>query len=255
MKSYYFISDTHFGSPLYKEENRKLIWKNFLLSLENTDSELFLLGDIFDFWIEYKRAVRSDYFDILFSIKRLINSGVKVTLIRGNHDFIRGSFLEKTIGISVFNNEHIIITDNSINVTLIHGDNLKKGLKTSIRNHIIKSNFNQLLYKFVHPDIGIPFAEFISSISRKRYRKKASKNSTKYRNLAFKLLEYNNSNALIMGHTHKQELTTIDNRVYGNSGSWLKEPHAIKISGNQFSLHTINSNGILMTPESTAVLK
>ena len=102
-KKAYFAGDFHFGIPNDEESTRrekKVI--EWLESIENHAQELFLLGDIFDFWFEYKHVVPKNYFNFLSKISRMIDNGINVHFFKGNHDMWTIDYFEK-IGLKVYN--------------------------------------------------------------------------------------------------------------------------------------------------------
>ena len=99
----YFLGDFHFGSPNHIEsKKRELKILCFLNSIESNLKELFLLGDIFDFWFEYKEVVPKGFTRFLGKITELSDKGVNIHLILGNHDMWVLDYFQKELGINVY---------------------------------------------------------------------------------------------------------------------------------------------------------
>jgi UDP-2,3-diacylglucosamine hydrolase len=138
--------------------------------LERLDSErvstLYVLGDLFDFWIEYNSAVLSQHFRVLAELARTVQRGIEVHFIVGNHDFWAGDFLRNTIGMKVHDGPIEIEFDGQ-RVYLCHGDGLNpydRGyhlLKTLVRSRIIT-----WIARRVHPDTVTWLARWFSRMSR-----------------------------------------------------------------------------------------
>ncbi|NMB80348.1 MAG: UDP-2,3-diacylglucosamine diphosphatase, partial [Ignavibacteria bacterium] len=98
-KTYFFISDIHLGlesKETEKEKEQKLI--SFLHYAKNNCNELFIVGDLFDYWFEYKRVVQKGFFKTLAALTELSESGIKLHYFIGNHDFLHRDFFEKEVG-------------------------------------------------------------------------------------------------------------------------------------------------------------
>jgi UDP-2,3-diacylglucosamine hydrolase len=246
MKTTYFISDTHFGSTIYDDTKRIDLWKKFLSSIEGSNSELYLLGDIFDFWIEYGDKVREIYKPILISLKKLVDSGVEVTFVRGNHDFMRGNYLSDKIGLRIIDKELVLNIQNSFKVTAQHGDQIKRTLFSSIRNFLIRSPKIQKIYSLLPPFLGVPIAQGLSDLSKKKSSHCSKECNSDYKNELLGKANSIKKNVYIMGHTHEKELSKSGNDIYANCGSWLIENSLVKIDDGTISLiELIHSKSIL----------
>jgi UDP-2,3-diacylglucosamine hydrolase len=98
----YFASDFHLGlykQEVHKQEQKIIDFLNYAVS--NGAKQIFLVGDIFDFWFEYKRAVPKGYFRLFYTFHQIVNSGIKITLFKGNHDMWMFDYLEKECGVEV----------------------------------------------------------------------------------------------------------------------------------------------------------
>lgn len=219
----YFISDAHLGSTAPDAEEREARVIAFLESIAHKARHLFIVGDFFDFWIEYTHAIRPDYFHVLYELKRLNKQGVEIHYLAGNHDFALGSFLTETIGISVHPTGCQSIRLQGKNIYISHGDGLMPSdhgyriLKKILRNPLC-----QKIYKMLHPNWGIPLAEVFSRTSRDQisFRSRESERNA-YRQVAKNMLE-SGPDIVIFGHTHYPEMCSWNGKIYCNTGDWIQ---------------------------------
>ncbi len=236
----YFISDAHFGIPVEGGENREKHFNDFLQKAPQDLTDLFIIGDLFDFWIEYRYVIRSDYFPVLFTLKKLIDRGVNVHYLAGNHDFALGPFLKENIGVNIYHNS-LEVQIQGKKVYLFHGDGLiKRDVGYRVLKKILRNPFNQRLYKLMHPDWGVTIGSFFSGSSRKYLRKFLSQSIIhEYREHARKYLEAGND-LVVFAHTHHGELCRFDSGIYLNTGSWLINYNYASMIDGEVALHQYN---------------
>ena len=124
MKSAFFVSDLHLGS-LYKnaKPDRNVAFEAFLRSLTGRASHLFLLGDVFEFWMEHRYYIPKDHFGVLSALLELRRSGVEIHYVCGNHDFNLGTFFRDQIGAEIHDGSfHMELQGKRL--LLLHGDGL-----------------------------------------------------------------------------------------------------------------------------------
>lgn len=98
-ESYLFISDVHLGLKSKEIENKKeRVLVKFLEYAKDEAKELFIVGDLFDYWFEYKRVYQKGFFRTLTALQDITEAGVKIHYFIGNHDFMHKDFFEKEIG-------------------------------------------------------------------------------------------------------------------------------------------------------------
>lgn len=161
MKNIYFLSDAHLGSRAIthsRTHERRLV--NFLDKIKNKAEAVYLLGDMFDFWFEYKQVVPKGYTRFLGKISELTDMGVEVHYFIGNHDQWVGDYLEKECGV-ILHTEECVCELHGKTFFLAHGDGLDyrdKNWKTQLLFGFFKSNtLRGLTRKLIHPD---PFFNF-----------------------------------------------------------------------------------------------
>lgn len=237
--THYFISDAHFGSGFGDEHSRAKLFEQFCDSIIGTSCSLTIVGDFFDFWIEHKVSIRSDYFKVAASLHNLTRSGIPVTIIRGNHDFMSYRFLEESLGITVQSGHcQFPLFDHIVHIC--HGDDLRGDWKYRLLHSFLKNPIAQRLYCSLHPTLGIGFAESLSRLSRKNSSKSgrylSDERQSWYLQKASAILAETGSEIFIMGHTHRAIVTNIPNGIYANCGAWLDSPTLIAITHEKIAL-------------------
>jgi len=222
MKKVCFISDAHFGIDLPGFNDRETRFFNLLKKEADSLSDIYIVGDLFDFWIEYRHAIRPDYFAVLHHLKQLVDRGIRIHYLAGNHDFALGAFLENTMGFRLYP-ESLTTEIQGNKVFLYHGDGLIKiDVGYRILKKLLRNPFNQRMYKLLHPNIGVPLGSFVSGSSRKYLnRPLAAHLRDEYRECAKKRLEEGHD-IVIYGHIHLPEYISYPAGTYCNIGAWLK---------------------------------
>ena len=162
-KKVYFASDQHLGAPdEVSSRKREKIFVDFLDQIQNDVQVLFLLGDLFDFWHEYKTVVPKGFVRILGKLAELSDSGVVIYFFTGNHDLWMRDYLQKELSITVFTEEqNFIINDKSFFIA--HGDGLGPGDHGYKRMKKLFTNpFARWFFRWLHPDIGVALGNYLS---------------------------------------------------------------------------------------------
>jgi len=163
----YFLSDFHLGAPDYKGSlirEKKIL--RFLDFIEDKVAELFILGDMFDFWYEYKQVVPKNYVRLLGKLASMADRGVPIHFFVGNHDMWMKDYFEKELGIRVYFQEQSF-TANNKRFYIAHGDGLGPGDKGyKFLKKIFRSPLCNWLFGKLHPDWGISLANYFSRKSR-----------------------------------------------------------------------------------------
>lgn len=168
---YYFASDIHLGLDATSgSHQRERLLVNWLEEVSADAKAIFLVGDIFDFWYEYRRVVPKGFTRLLGKLSELTDSGVEIHFFPGNHDMWAYDYLTKECGIAV---HHYSTTTTLYGKTIYitHGDDVsarRSGLFTRMMNAIFRSNTARWLFShFVHPDFAMRFGQVWSSGNRK----------------------------------------------------------------------------------------
>lgn len=169
---YYFVSDVHLGagSPAAARE----VERRFLAWLDEVSDDadaVFILGDLFDFWFEYKRVIPKGFTRVLGRLATLTDRGVRVVFLPGNHDMWIGDYFSKECGMEIYTSPQVMQIGGK-RVFLAHGDNLKIDHLPLLRflNAIFRSQTLRFLFSwFVHPDWAMRFGQWWSGKSRKSH--------------------------------------------------------------------------------------
>jgi UDP-2,3-diacylglucosamine hydrolase len=155
-KNIYFASDFHLGLPAgsdpLEREKRIVKWLN---AITPEAAEIYLLGDIFDFWWEYKLVVPKGFTRFLGTISKITDSGIPVHFFTGNHDMWIGNYLVEECGVIIHKSPHFVTFNDKI-FYLAHGEGLgTKDVLYKILLSIFRNRPLQVLYSAIHPTIGV----------------------------------------------------------------------------------------------------
>jgi len=220
--AYYFISDLHLGFGSKDEENLKeTVLIKFLDEIKSDAKELFIVGDLFDFWIEYKHVVPKGFYRLFSKISELIENNIALTYLAGNHDFWRGNYFKTELGIKI-HNSFIAREINNKKFFIHHGDGLVyKDYGYKILKKILRNRVAQFLYSLIHPDIGIWLAKSSSSTSREYTSKKDYSKGDGLKDFAIQKLN-EGYDYVVMGHRHFPHTYKDASKSYINLGDWYK---------------------------------
>lgn len=234
MKPVFFISDAHLGSRMNKKpdprETRLLKWFE---TFGAKADEIFIVGDLFDFWFEYRSVIPERYFSVLCALKTLRERNIPIHFISGNHDFGIGRFFSENLGIHV-HHDPLDIKLQGKRYYISHGDGLaRKDRGYRILKRILRSPVNIALYRLFHPDLGIGMADFFSRLSRDHREIKDS--NEEYR--AFARNRFREGfDGVVMAHTHMPDELHENSCSYINTGDWMKHFTYGKLEGGRLTL-------------------
>jgi len=163
----FFLSDAHLGAePRDRETARERRLHEFLTSLRGRASALYIVGDLFDFWFEYRTAIPRRHFDTLAVLRSLREAGTEITYLTGNHDFYLGPFIASELGVRTSSGP-VSLGLQQHRIWIHHGDGLVGGdLGYRVLKRVLRHPLSVALYRWVHPDLGIPLAHWASRRSR-----------------------------------------------------------------------------------------
>lgn len=163
---YYFVSDVHLGLDYMNPAAREAKFAEFLNTLPSSTKAVYLLGDIFDFWYEYKHVVPKGYTRTLGALASLVDRGVEVYFFNGNHDIWTYSFLQDEVGVKILQQPHVSEIEGKI-FCLGHGDGLGNGdFGYKFLNSIFKCRLLQILFSSLHPRWAFGFGTWWSKHNR-----------------------------------------------------------------------------------------
>jgi len=202
----YFASDLHLGTPDYfSSREREKIFVSWLDFIKCDATELYLLGDIFDFWFEYKSVIPKGYSRLLGKLAELSDAGIKIHIFKGNHDLWMRDYFTKEFNAEIYS-QPIVKSYNGKTFYLAHGDGLGPGdIAYKMIKRIFSGRFNRFLFNWIHPDIGALMAHYFSDSSRKKHLFNSDKFVIENEAMAIhslKILEKQHIDYFIFGHRH-----------------------------------------------------
>lgn len=243
-KKIFFASDFHLGAPNEEKsaerEKRIVRW---LDSIKDEASEIYLLGDVFDFWFEYKRAIPKGFVRLQGKLAELSDSGIKIHWFIGNHDMWIFDYIPKELGVELHRKE-ITREYNGKKFMIGHGDGLGPGdrgykfIKAVFRNKVC-----QWLFARLHPNFGIGIANYFS---RKSRASTGQSDATFYGEEKEMLIQFCKSTLekehfdfFIFGHRHLViEHQLGENAWYFNLGDWIQYNTYGVFDGEKFEILT-----------------
>ncbi len=223
-KVYFFISDIHLGlkDKEHEKQKERLLVKFLYFAKDNCD-ELFIVGDLFDYWFEYKKVYQKGFFRTLTALQDLTESGIKVHYFIGNHDFMHSTFFRDEIGVALYEDSFITELNNK-KFFIAHGDGLvQNDYGYLILKKILRNKTLQKMYSWLHPDIGILLASNTSKTSREYTSKKDYGEKDGLFETAKKKIDQG-FDYVIFGHLHQRMFKQYKDGYYINLGSWLDNP-------------------------------
>ena len=233
----YFASDFHLGSPNLEESHKRenLIIK-WLTEIEKDAKAIYLVGDIFDFWFEYKTVVPKGFVRLLAKIANITDNGTPVHLFVGNHDLWMKNYLTTEIGVTI-HHRNIIIEEGNKKLFIGHGDGLGDGdYFYKLLRKFFTSKVCQWGFARLHPNFALTLAHAWSRSSRKSGEEANFISNEKEILFGYcqKQQKLNPVDYYVFGHRHLPlELKLDDKAKYVNTGDWLQHnTYAVLESGN-----------------------
>ncbi|MCB0458759.1 MAG: UDP-2,3-diacylglucosamine diphosphatase [Flavobacteriaceae bacterium] len=246
-KKIYFASDQHFGIPNYdKSLEREKKFVHWLDTIKKDAEVLFLLGDLFDFWFEYKRVVPKGFVRVLGKLSELRDAGIPVYFFVGNHDLWMHGYFEQELNIPVYHTPKEF-TLNGKEFLIGHGDGLGPGDKGYKRMKKVFTNpFCKWLFKWLHPDIGVKLAQYLSTknklISGEEDVKFLGEENEWLVQYAKKKLETKHYDYFVFGHRHlPMEIEVSNASKYINLGDWITHFTYAVFDGKELELKSLNT--------------
>jgi UDP-2,3-diacylglucosamine hydrolase len=244
-KKVYFASDFHLGAPVgikTKLREKKIV--NWLDKIKADAQEIFLVGDIFDFWFEYKYTIPKGFIRLQGKLAELVDSGMKISFFTGNHDMWMFQYFEEELGVKIFRNP-IELSINSQTIYLGHGDGLGPGdFKYKFLKKIFSNKICQWLFARLHPN----FSFYIANSWSKSSRAQNADSDEKFLGEKEWLLNYckdilaeKKYDYFIFGHRHLAlDIPLENNSRYINLGEWFNICSYAYHDGNNVHLTNFN---------------
>jgi UDP-2,3-diacylglucosamine hydrolase len=240
-KKVYFASDFHLGVPTYEkslEREKKIVaWLNHI---EPTALEIFLVGDVFDFWFEYKHAIPKGFVRLQGKIAELTDKGIPVHVFTGNHDMWIFDYLPKELGFTL-HRKPVVREFFGKKVFVGHGDGLGPGDKGyKLLKKVFENKFCQWCFARLHPNFGLGLANFSSRTSRAKTGDNDEVFNGKENEWLYlfcnEYLEKEHIDLFVFGHRHLPLNIELDNNSrYINLGDWLRYFTYLEFDGSDYS--------------------
>ena len=241
-KKIYLSSDNHLGAPT-KEESfpREKKFVKWLDEIKEDAAAIFLLGDLFDFWFEYKTVVPKGFVRTLGKLAEISDSGIPIYFFVGNHDLWMNDYFEKELNIPTFHDSKEFIFNNKT-FLIGHGDGkgpYDKGYKRMKK--VFTNRFSKWIYRWLHPDIGMRLAQYLSVknklISGNEDKNFLGDNKEWLAAYAKRKLESKHYDYFVFGHRHlPMEIKVGDNSTYFNLGDWINHYTFGVFDGENFEI-------------------
>lgn len=241
-KKIYFLSDFHLGAPNYQnslQREKKIV--AFLNAIENTAQEIFIVGDMFDFWYEYKNVVPKGFTRLLGKLAQLTDAGIKIHFFVGNHDMWMNGYFEQELNIPVYHHPKTFERFGK-KIYIGHGDGLGPGDNGyKFLKKIFRNKFCNWLFGVAHPYLGIGIANYFSRKSRQKTGSSDEKflgEENEWLIIYSKdVLKTQHYDYFVFGHRHLPlKLQLNNNSYYINLGDWITNFTYAEFDGNNFDI-------------------
>ncbi len=227
---HYFFSDAHLGlgSPAKSRERERTVVR-FLETVGASGAEsLWIVGDLFDYWFDYRTVIPAEFVRAIGALAALVDAGIPVEYVIGNHDFGHYRFFEQHLGVTLHGGD----VERQLagrRVYISHGDG--KAFNDTgylILKRVLRSPVSNALWRILHPDLGIGIAAWASRRSRahteqKNYRGERDGEGDGLQAFARDRIERDGFDVVVMGHNHRPTRMEFDGGVYFNLGTWLSD--------------------------------
>ncbi|MGH7742551.1 MAG: UDP-2,3-diacylglucosamine diphosphatase [Candidatus Eiseniibacteriota bacterium] len=231
-----FFSDVHLGAESQaREAERQGQLHEFLKSLPGRCSRLVIVGDLFDFWFEYRSAIPRRSFPTLEVLSGLRRAGLPIDYLNGNHDFWLGPFLSEDLGIRTHHGP-LEVEGGGRRIWVHHGDGLVRGdYGYRVLKAVIRHPLSIALYQLVHPDLGIPFAHWVSGGSRHLVGHRLPPEDRLWAEVAEPRFR-EGFDAVVIGHFHHVYERRSGGRELFVLGDWIRHRTYLALSGSTLEL-------------------
>lgn len=225
-KKIYFASDFHFGIPDYDSTRaRERLICQWLNDIAPDAQTIFLMGDLFDSWMEYKKVVPKGNVRFLAKLAELADKGIQIIVFTGNHDLWMHGYFEQELGVTVFKRAQEFKINGRI-FHLAHGDGLcDREVKYRLMKSILHHPLSQFIYRQLHPDLGLRIADWFSRLGPKhKYRDLQMKEETKEYQLLYarEHMLGHPTDFFVFGHRHIPLIMPLSEQtLFINLGDWI----------------------------------
>lgn len=231
-----FLADAHLRQPQDHNYQRLL---EFLDQQQDLDG-LFLLGDIFEFWLGYKHVAFTAYIPLLEKLRQLATTGTKLYFVEGNHDFHIDPYFTEQLGCTVITDQQLVEWDGK-KLLLCHGDLLNPNPNYKRLRSFWRSSLVRFLARIIHPDPVWTFGIWLSSLSKKKNPKSHSWDPSPLL-LPFAEQEFAaGADAVLCGHFHQPTAKQLENKQIIAVGDWIQQFSYAEMRDGQIELKTYSA--------------
>ncbi len=241
-KKIYFSSDNHLGAPTPEASlPREKKFVRWLDTVKEDAAAIFLLGDLFDFWFEYKTVVPRGFVRVLGKLAELSDSGIPIHFFVGNHDLWMRDYFETELNIPIYREPKEFQFNDKI-FLIGHGDGKGPGDVGYKRMKKVFTNpFFKWLFRWLHPELGMRIAQHLSVknrlISGEEDKKFLGEENEWLAQYARRKLESKHYDYFVFGHRHMPMTINVSEKsVYYNLGDWISHYTYGEFDGENFSL-------------------
>lgn len=232
----FFISDAHLGlgprSVEKQKENRLLAFFDHIFP---STEELFILGDLFDFWFDYATVIPRGFHRTLAALQRFTDAGKPIQYLVGNHDCWMGDFFETEIGVVLHRAPFEEVVQGK-RILLHHGDGLAENDRGyRLVKPVLRNPLAVRAYRWLHPDIGVRLARGTSRSSREYTTQKHYGEEEGMIRYAREAID-RGCNIVVMGHRHLPTRITVGNGIYINLGDWITHNSYAEMTGGMIDV-------------------
>lgn len=237
----YFLSDLHFHIDPTEQDSEKIRRLAALANdIQQDNGILYIVGDLYDFWFEYKYVIPRQHFQLLKILHDLVEAGIEIHYMAGNHDYWIGEFWEQDMGIQV-HPDPIALEYANQRFWICHGDGVladDRGYR--LLKKILRHPLSIRLFRLLHPDWGFQLAKKVSSTSRKYNTFDIDRNRDLLRRVYKEYVKgvfQEGYDYVIMGHLHHPHIHTTQGQTFVNLGDWLHFYSFGYFDGEQLTLN------------------
>ncbi len=243
-KKIYFSSDNHLGAPTAAQSlPREKKFVRWLDEIKEDAAAIFLLGDLFDFWFEYRTVVPKGFVRALGKLAEISDSGIPIYFFVGNHDLWMKDYFEKELNIATYRDVKEFVFNDKV-FLVGHGDGKGPGDKGYKRMKKVFTNpIFKWLFRWFHPEMGMRLAQYLSVknklISGEEDKKFLGEDNEWLALYAKRKLETKHYDYFVFGHRHlNMEIPVGEKSTYFNLGDWITQYTYGVFDGENFKLKT-----------------
>jgi UDP-2,3-diacylglucosamine hydrolase len=226
-----FVSDAHFGSGAHETERRQSFGA-YLSSLHGID-RLVVVGDLFQFWFDLGGTIPQGYLDVLAALRDLRRSGTRIDYLAGNHDYWRGDFFRRELGVETHPGRFELRVQGR-RVLVLHGDGAGPGdLGYKLLRRVVRSPLTIAVARLVHPDLLVGVARGVARLSRvQTEHRPADRNRL---DAVARAGFARGFDAVVLGHVHLQLHEQLPGGELIVVGDWLELRSFVRLEGGVFT--------------------